>query len=288
MKALVTGSTGFVGIHTVPLLLEQGVDVYCFVRSESDVSFLPENKVRFVIGDLDCPGSLEQALCGMDILINIASLGFGHADGIVSAAEKAGVKRALFVSTTAIFTQLNASSKKGRLAAEKKIKESNLEYTLLRPTMIYGSSRDRNICRLVRYLRKYPVLPVVGDGESLQQPIYVGDVAQAIVQALFSQQTLRKSYNISGAEPLTFNDVVQTICTQLSRSVPLVHLPVRPIASILSFVETIITPPIKAEQIKRLNENKAFDHIEAQRDFNFSPISFHDGIQLELQEMGNA
>lgn len=287
MKVLVTGATGFTGLYVVSLLLEHGINVCCFVRSESDLSFLPEGKIELVVGDLDNPGSLEDALTGMNALVNIASLGFGHAEGIVTAAEKAGIKRAIFVSTTAIFTQLNAPSKAGRLDAEKKITESGLDYTILRPTMIYGSSQDRNICRLIAYLKKYPILPVIGDGTYLQQPVYVGDVAQAIVRALLSEKSSRRAYNISGAAPLTFNEVIKTINMQLSRSVRAVHFPLGPAVAILSLIEKIITPPIKAEQILRLNENKDFDHIDASNDFGFSPMSFQDGIKLELVEMKN-
>ena len=144
MKVLVTGATGFTGSYVIPQLLEHGMDVCCFVRSGSDLSFLPEGEIELVVGDLDNPESLEDALNGVDALVNLASLGFGHAEGIVAASEKSGIKRAIFVSTTAIFTQLNAPSKAGRLDAEKRITESDLDYTILRPTMIYGSSRDRN------------------------------------------------------------------------------------------------------------------------------------------------
>ncbi|MCI5137642.1 MAG: NAD-dependent epimerase/dehydratase family protein [Candidatus Electrothrix sp. AR1] len=244
MKVLVTGATGFTGSHLIPHLLKKRLDVTCFVRTESDLSVLPKDKVRIAIGDLNSPKTLEQALHGIDILINIASLGFGHAEGIVAAAENAGIKRVLFISTTAIFTNLNAPSKVMRLAAEKRITESTLDYTVLRPTMIYGSSQDRNICRLIKYLQKYPVLPVVGSGEHLQQPIFVKDVAQAIIQAMYSEKSCRKSYNISGAEPLSFNNLVTVICSQLSRSVRILHVPVTPIVRILSFIEHIVTLPI--------------------------------------------
>jgi nucleoside-diphosphate-sugar epimerase len=126
---------------------------------------------------------LTSALRGVDALVNIASLGFGHAESILRSAKEAGVKRGIFISTTAIFTQLNAGSKSMRLAAEEAIQASGLDYTILRPTMIYGSPRDRNMWRLIRLLRVTPIMPIFGDGESLQQPIFVDDVAQAVLLA---------------------------------------------------------------------------------------------------------
>ena len=284
MKVLVTGATGFTGSYVVPQLLARDVDVRCLVRPTSDTS--PLQNVELVYGDLADVPSLVAALDGMDALVNIASLGFGHADGIVAALQQASVKRAVFVSTTAIFTQLNASSKVVRMAAEQAIMDSDLDYTIIRPTMIYGSSRDRNICRLVRFVQRYPVIPVVGSGNYMQQPVYVDDVASAVVGALFTPAAIRKCYNVSGAQPLTYNQLIDTVGAAVGRNVRKLHLPLKPMTAILSTVERVITPPIKAEQLLRLNENKAFPHDEATRDFGYAPRSFADGIALEVAEMG--
>jgi nucleoside-diphosphate-sugar epimerase len=220
---------------------------------------------------------------GTDALVNIASLGFGHADSIVRAAREAGIQRAVFVSTTAIFTQLNARSKQVRLAAEHAIEASGLKYTVLRPTMIYGSPRDRNMWRLIRFMRYLSVVPVFGDGNSLQQPIYVGDVAQAIVSCLCNEQTVGKSYNIAGNSPLTYNQVIDTIARQMQKRVWKIHIPSAPIVNLLKFSEQLHLPfPIKAEQVLRLNENKAFPYEEARRDFGFAPSLFEEGIKMEL------
>ncbi len=73
MKVLITGATGFTGSYVVPLLLEQGMEVSCFVRNSSDISLLPHDKVRLERGDLSNVDSLRQALRGMDALVNVAS-----------------------------------------------------------------------------------------------------------------------------------------------------------------------------------------------------------------------
>lgn len=287
MKALVTGATGFTGSHVLQQLLEAGVQVRCFVRASSDTRRIPVRQVELAEGDLNDRNSLLTALNGVDTLVNIASLGFGHAPGIVSAALAAGVSRGLFISTTAVFTSLNAPSKTTRLAAEEAIKRSGLTYTILRPTMIYGTPGDRNIWQLIQYLRRWHIIPVFGNGEHLQQPVYVGDVASAVVKALLSDNTLNKAYNISGAAPLTFNQVIDTICALLGRRVYKVHLPAKPvIASIAALGHLPVRMPIKAEQIQRLNENKAFDHSEASRDFGYRPLLFREGVSKEIQFLG--
>jgi len=286
MKVLVTGGTGFTGSQVVPILLKNGYEVRCLYRPQSDRSVLPQPEIEWALGDVSDPQALSTLMQGTDALVNIASLGFGHADSILRPAKNAGIQRGIFVSTTAIFTKLNAKSKKVRLAAERAIETSGLKYTILRPTMIYGSPRDRNMWRLVRFMRYSPIIPIFGDGNYLQQPIYVGDVALAIVNCLCNDQTISKSYNIAGKVPLTYNQVIDTIAGQMNKRVWKIHIPSGPVVSLLKFFDRIRIPfPIKAEQVLRLNENKDFSYAEAERDFGFSPLAFEEGIETEIKQI---
>lgn len=284
MKIFVTGATGFTGSRVVPRLLQNGFAVRCLYRAASDRSPLDGLNVEWVLGDVSDTDSLTSAMQGADALVNIASLGFGHADSILRAAKGAGIQRAIFISTTAIFTQLNASSKKVRVAAELAIETSGLQYTLLRPTMIYGSPRDRNMWRLIKFMRLSPIVPVFGDGQYLQQPIFVDDVASAVLGCLKADVTIGKSYNIAGKHPLTYNEVIDTIARAMNKRVWKLHIPSKPVVAFLSFFERMRLPfPLKAEQVLRLNENKGFSYAEASRDFGFSPLSFEEGINLECK-----
>ena len=283
MKVFVTGGTGFTGSYVVPLLLKNGFEVRCLYRPESDRSALPQPEIGWALGDVADAQALSASMRGADALVNVASLGFGHADSILRAAMEAGIQRAIFVSTTAIFTQLNAQSKTVRLAAENAIESSGLKYTILRPTMIYGSPRDRNMWRLIHFMRVSPVIPIFGDGKSLQQPIYVGDVAQAILRCLCNHQTMGRSYDIAGKAPLSYNQVIDTIAKLLNKRVWKVHIPSVPVVASLKFFERLHIPfPLKAEQVLRLNENKSFSYEEATRDFGFHPFAFEEGMTQEL------
>lgn len=283
MKIFVTGATGFTGSRVVPLLLKSGFEVRCLYRASSDRSPLNGLNIEWVVGDVADIQSLTSAMQGTDALVNIASLGFGHADSIIRSAKDAGVQRAIFISTTAIFTQLNASSRKVRVAAELAVETSGLKYTILRPTMIYGSPRDRNMWRLIRFMKVSPFVPVFGDGRYLQQPIFVDDVAQAILGCISNGKTIGRNYNIAGKEALTYNDVIDSIARLLHKRVWKFHIPSKPVVSLLSLLERMKIPfPIKGEQVLRLNEDKAFSYEEAQTDFGFRPMSFEEGLVREL------
>jgi nucleoside-diphosphate-sugar epimerase len=286
MKILVTGATGFTGSYVVRELLNAGHTVCAFVRNSSNTKDSIPNGCENVVGDLNSIETLCHALIGMDAIVNIASLGFGHAPNILKAIQESGVKRCIFISTTAIFTKLNAPSKVIRLQAEKYIIESGLNYTIIRPTMIYGSARDRNMCRLIKFLKRSPLIMTVGNKKALQQPIYVEDIARSVVKILANDITIGRCYNIAGAQTQTFSDIVNIISKYLNKKTLIINLPYGPVVKILRFIEALtIIPKIKAEQIERLNEDKVFDWSAAAKDFNFEPTSFENGIKLEIENL---
>ncbi|MCY9692570.1 SDR family oxidoreductase [Paenibacillus alginolyticus] len=283
---LVTGATGFVGSHVINKLEETGQKYKCFVRNTSDTTYLKSKNIELVYGSFDEPDSYNRALEGIDTLINIASLGFGHAETIVGGAVRNGVKRAIFVSTTALFTTLEAKTKSVRIAAEKAITDSGLDYTILRPTMIYGTHKDRNMCRLIKIINGYPLIPIAGDGNSLQQPIHVEDLAEAIVKVVHVSYTINKAYNLSGKYPVSYNQVIDTIVTDLNKNIFKLKVNTEIAIKLVKLYNRFSSnPKIKVEQLLRLNENKSFDHQEASRDFGFSPRSFEEGIRQEISLM---
>ena len=283
MTVAVSGANGFTGRFVCAELQRRKIPFVALLRPASNASWMAAHEIPVRYADLTNPHQLVDQLRGCLALLNVASIGFGAAPAILQSCHSAGVRRAVFVSTTAIFTQLNAGSKIIRQAAEAAVLASGLDTTILRPTMIYGTPGDRNMIRLVHWINRWPVLPVFGNGRSLQQPVHVTDVAWAVVQSLESPATINRQFNISGAEPLTYNEVVRVTAQALGRHIRRLHIPAQPVVSLLDVTERLgITLPIKAEQIRRLNEDKAFSHAEAQEAFGYAPIAFAEGIRREV------
>jgi nucleoside-diphosphate-sugar epimerase len=161
--------------------------------------------------------------------------------------------------------------------------DSGLDWTIVRPTMIYGTPGDRNMIRLLKFLKASPVVPVLGTGDYLQQPIHVEDLARAIADCLEAPAAVRKAYNLSGAAPLSYNQVVDQACAALGVSRPKLFVPLGLSLWAARLAEKLpFRTPVKEEQILRLNENKDFDHAEAARDFGFAPRPFAEGIRQEV------
>jgi uncharacterized protein YbjT (DUF2867 family) len=277
-----TGASGFLGGYVARHLIAGGHAVSALARSEVAAARVAELGATPVPGDLDDPRSLDDtfAASGANALVNVASLGFGHAPAIVAAAEEAGLKRAVFVSTTAVFTSLNASSKSIRLAAEECIRNSDLHWTIVRPTMIYGTPADRNMTRLLRLVRRCPLLPLPGGGRQLHQPVHVDDVAAAIAAAVELPRAIGHTYNVAGPRALTLRELINTVGSAVGRSPRYITVPLAPTAAVAAAYERLARHPrITAEQIRRLGEDKAFDINPARQDLRFRPREFATGIK---------
>lgn len=284
MRVHVTGGSGFLGGRVIPLLLAAGHEVSALARSDEAARTVEAAGATAVAGDLDDPATVDAAFVasGAEALVNVASLGFGHAPAIVAAAEEAGLKRAVFVSTTSIFTNLDTPSKPVRLAAEETIRASCLNWTIVRPTMIYGRPGDRNMARLLRALRRLPLLPLPGGGSGLQQPVYVDDLAGAIVTALDRPATVHHAYDLAGPDPMTFRQLIEEAAAAVDRRPRLVPTPLAPAIALATLYESVSPAPrLKSEQLARLAEDKAVDIGPARRDLDYAPRSFAEGIRAE-------
>ena len=274
-RILLVGATGFLGSFVAARLMER--HPVALVRPSSDTSVLPRG-MELRRGDLN-GGPLP--LDGISTVVYCASMGFGHVPRLVRQLEQRRISRALFISTTAVFTTLPSASRTPRLEAEAAVERSSMDWTILRPTMIYGTARDRNISRLLRFLKRIPVFPLCGN--ALWQPIYVEDLADAVVAALDSSDTVKKVYNVAGAQPLRFADLVRTAGRAVERNVTLIRVPLA--AAVLAARLTRVVTP---EQIRRLAEDKAFSYADAAREFLFAPRSFAEGVACEAEALGLA
>ena len=243
-------------------------------------------KLEFSVGDLTDPSFLEKSLAGVDTLIHIASI--HHSALLMNAAVKKQVRRAILVHTTGRFSKFKSASAE-YIEIEDAILtlRDQIDITVLRPTMIYGSSGDRNMYRLITYLARHRFFPLFGNGSNLMQPVHARDLGNAYYDVLMNpDKTRNKEYDLSGKEPITYRNIILTISRELNRKILLVPVPFQ--LSLLAaklynflFRSRAI---ISVEQVLRMREDKAFSHEAAARDFGYNPLSFEEGIREEVQE----
>jgi uncharacterized protein YbjT (DUF2867 family) len=288
VKVLLTGATGLLGGALLELLLAEGHEVRCLVREGSPrASRLDPRRTELARGDAGDARALSRALSGMDALLHVA--GIEYAPAVLEAARGMEALRLVAVSSTSAHSAY-ASRSGPKLRMEELVRASELDYTIVRPSMIYGSELDKNMHRLLRFLDRSPLFPMFGSGENLWQPVYHEDCAKGVYEALVRPAAVGQSYDLPGAEPLTYLELVRTAAGTLGRKPRIIRVPLEPVRRALAAAEALRLPlPIRSEQVLRLREDKAYPYDRARRELGYTPRPFREGIALEvarLRELG--
>jgi len=283
VKILVSGATGLLGQGLLRVLRESGEheEVRCLVRRTSPIERLGGLDTTY--GDAGDAASMTRALRGVDAFIHIA--GIQYTPQVLEAMRVAGVERLVMVSSTSAHSRFEFRSAP-RLLNEALLVGSELRWTVVRPAMIYGSELDHNMHKLLRFLDRSPVFPLFGSGENLWQPVYFEDLARGLYAALTVPGTEGRIYDLPGARPLTYLDLVRTAATALGKRVRIVHVPAEPVRRALLLTERLRLPlPVSSEQVLRLREDKAYPYDEAREELGYSPRGFKEGIALEVRRL---
>jgi uncharacterized protein YbjT (DUF2867 family) len=284
MRILLTGATGLLGGALLRLLLAGGHETRCLVRADSpNASRLDGERVEVIRGDVAREEDLYRTLEDTDALLHVA--GIEYAPSVVGAASRADVERILVVGSTSAHSAY-AFRSGPKLRMEELVRESGLAWTIVRPTMIYGSERDRNVHRLLRFLDRSPFFPIFGPGTNLWQPVYHEDCARGVFEALERPVSVRCSYDLPGADPLAYLDLVKTSAAALGRSPRIVRLPIEPVRLALVAAERLRLPlPFDSGQVMRLREDKAYSYERARNDLDYTPRPFREGVALEVARL---
>ena len=272
------------GGELLELLLARGHKTRCLLRPDSShASRLAGKRVEILRGDAAREEDLYRALGDTDALLHVA--GIEYSPPVVRAARRAGVWRILIVGSTSAHSAY-AFRSSPKLQMEELVRASGLAWTIVRPSMIYGSERDRNVHRLLRFLDRSPVFPIFGPGTNLWQPVYHEDCARGVFEALERPASVGRSYDLPGAEPLTYLDLVRTSAEALGRNPRIVKVPLEPVRRALVAAERLrLQLPIDSGQVTRLREDKAYPYERARQDLDYAPRPFSEGVAIEVERL---
>ncbi len=230
---LLTGATGYIGAALLPRLRARGGPIRCLVLPAEPASALLAD------GDVTDPTSLGTAVAGASTIVHCAALMLPNdgarirrvnVDGtrnLIACAREHGARRFVYFSAvSAVYRHKNVYGE-SKAAAEALVADSGLEYTVLRPTMVYGRGGGLHFQQLVRLVRRAPgVLPVLGSGRARLQPVWIDDVVRAVELVLDHSRSIGRTYGVSGATVVTFDEFVDRISAALGRRPPpKLHVP---------------------------------------------------------------
>lgn len=201
-----------------------------------------------------------------------------------------GARRVVAISSTSRLTKKD-SSDPGEQAVARRLSEAEaaleawaeqqgIEWVVLRPTLIYGLGRDKNVGDIARFIRRFRFFPLLGKANGQRQPIHAQDVAEACIAAMRVPSVKNRAYNISGGETLSYREMVTRVFKAMD--CPPIMLPV-PLFAFRSAVALLRLLPgyrhLSAAMAERMNRDLVFDHSEAMRDFAFKPRPFELSAQ---------
>lgn len=285
MRVLVAGGTGHTGERVVRRLLGEGHDVRFLTRQPDGhpvVRGLVAAGAERREGDAHRRWTLWEALEGCQLLLSCAHI--RHAGALIQACQVAGVRRYLQMSSTRRYTRWPCPTSREVVAGENLIQRSGLDFTIIRPTMIFGGCRDGNVTRLLAWFRRHRWFPLFGDGTNLVQPIFVEDLVDVIVEAV--RQPLAaagRDYTVAGPTPMAYREFLLETARAAGVGRPI--LPRIPLGMAL-FAAQCLPPSLAArtlsvEQIRRLGEDKAADISPAVSELRFNPRPYREAIRLK-------
>jgi uncharacterized protein YbjT (DUF2867 family) len=245
---LLTGATGNVGRQVLTRLTARGERVRVLVR---DPRRLGNERVRvqIALGDLSDPASFRNALRGVETVVHLAAsirdqprasieeLNAVATYRLVRAAERARTDRFVFFSAIGASLHSRARFFRAKALAEQSVEESPLQTTIFAPSIVY--SPDDPWVTLLRRMSLLPALPIAGAGNARYQPIWAGDVADAVLAELDRPAEGHRRFDLAGPETLSYNDIVRVALRSWRRQRRLLHVPLPVVRTGLRGVEAV-------------------------------------------------
>jgi len=292
MKVFVTGGTGFVGREILGQLLSAGHEVRALVRDGSQDKLSGHQNLETHIGDVTDAASLGGALDGCDAVIHLVGIirefpGRGitfknihvtATENILEACDEQGVQRYLHMSSNGTRERGTTAYHRTKWQAEELVRASGLDWTIFRPSLIFGRGSEF-VKMLTELIRRVPVVPVIGDGQYRMQPVSAEQVAVSFVKALAMSESIGKTYHQGGSESYTYDAILDLTGKAMGRKkVTKVHQPLFMIKPMIKMLQGFEQFPITEGQLKMLIEGNVCDPDEWAQAFGLVPTSYAEGI----------
>lgn len=298
MNILITGAAGFLGSNVARLATRRGHKIRCLVRKTSDLDGLEVPRDRLVFGDMTDAASLKQAVEGMYAVIHCAAT---TSEGVpdlelsrrvnvegtrllLEAALGSGARRWIQISSMSAHPGSTSVYGRTKLEADEVVRKSRADWTILRPSLIFGPGGKGLVAKTQDLMKKLPVMPVVGPGRELIRPVFVTDVAHAALNCLESPITIHKTYMIGGRDEIELNEFFRKLGARIGAKRPLVHIPI-PVAMLMARTFALLTkhPPLTVDNVLGVRQAQRVDHAAAVHDFQYAPMGFDEALEKTLE-----
>jgi len=290
-KILITGGGGFVGRNLIRVMIKEGFKPENIVVIDKDnLNFIKKYKVKIIFADLSEKGKWMNEFKNTDVVINLAaqisSPDYGpfkknnieSTKNIIEAMKKFKVKKILHFSSAAVLSVRKDFYAETKKEGEKLVINSRLNYCILRPSLMYGPTDDKNVGYLINFARKFHFLPIPGNGKSPRQPIYIDDVCRLVIKIL-NNFPKNKIINVNGKEIIYFRDMVKIILKEIGGFKFRLFLPVKLFKIALILYQKIIGEnKFTTDQVDSLTSGDVFEIYPWWEEYHIKTTSFEEGV----------
>lgn len=265
-QVTVFGGSGFLGRHVVRALAKKGWRIKVATRHPNRAFFLRPSgqvgQIGFVKCDVAEPEDVAKALLGSHAAVNLTGILFQrgqsfeavHADGaknIAEAAARLGLRALVHVSALGADSESHSHYAQTKAQGEKNVAGAFAAATILRPSLLFGPE-DQFFNRFADLARFLPALPLIGGGRTRFQPVFVGDVAGAVVTALDDPKAQGKTFELGGPTVYSFEELMQIVLSETQRRRLLVPIPFGLAFLQAIFLQLLPNPLLTPDQVRLL------------------------------------
>lgn len=291
---LVTGGCGVMGSRIVRGLVEKGWKVRALtLPNDPFVSRLDDVDCEIFYGDISELSSLKGAFDGIETTYHLAAIIIAfdstlfkkiNVDGtrnVVNGAAAGGVKHFIHVSSASVVYPKPTLYSLSKKECEKIVKEQkSMHYTIVRPTLAYEKDGGQEYMMFAEYLNKFSIVPFVGMGKALKNPVHVDDLMKGFLSLAGNEKTYGNIYNFSGGEEITIWDLAHLILKHQGINRFFIPVPVWFCKLLAVGMERMMKrPPLTWNVIAGITQDANLDHSTATRDLGYNPIGVREGLQ---------
>ncbi len=298
---LVTGSTGYIGAPLVKELVSQGYRVRAMtIENDPMLHRLQGVKCDVVHGDITKPKTLHEPLRGVKTVIHLAAViiadnknlffqvNFEGTRNVIEKSVEAGVEHFIGISAAAANYKKRTTYGDAKFEAEKLMKEKSgkMNFTIIRPSLLYGAGGSKEFMMYVDSLRKFSFFaPLIGNGKTRKNMVWHGDVVQGLTKLVGKPIAYGKTYNFSGGSDLSMREITEEIMKYFGIKKIIAPIPV-PLCNVAAFfLEKIMKKPmLSRDDIKYVTMDANFSNESARRDIGYQPVSFQEGLKRGFPE----
>lgn len=271
------GAASLIGRFLLPRVVGMGAETFALSRKPPRAT---GDAVRWVQADLEASG-LQAVLPACATVISLSPIWLLPA--ALPAMKSAGMQRVVAFSSTSVFTKAASDDAYERGVAERLAAgeaevaafcaREGVDWTILRPTLIYAEGQDQNVTRLARLIRRMGVLPLMGKGDGLRQPVHADDLATGALEAAMRPRARGRAYDLPGGETLTYRAMAERVFAGMGRRPRILTAP----QWLWALGFTLAKPFLKgatAQMGKRMSADLVFDAEPARADLDWRPRPF--------------